>query len=390
MSALRAIRTGLWVVLATLLIYVVADLSFGLFQHYRNHIFPPDPDVVPGHRGQPYASSDFVVEALELNSLMTIPGTNLLEPKEIHGRYYNVDRLAPTELLYRRTLNPSDPKPPVVTILFLGGSNVYGAEVPDDMTMASQLSLVLNREDPAHRYVVLNAGVTGADSALELSRLGYELAHGQKPDIVVVLDGGLDVLEGIYMGAPRRPQAAGRSQPVEWFYRFVPLNIYKALRAWGADHAVAWGLKHPPAHLADPAEVQRLTDATMAYYAENETGMAALANGAGARFISVVEPNRYASDFKTKTDDLAYVDGLMAAHVPGLREALPGLLRTLARTHGALGAKGIETLDLSAVFRDKTGDIFTTSPGHYNGTGSRIVAERIAEAILHPAAGAQP
>ena len=128
----------------------------------------------------------------------------------------------------------------------------------------------------------------------------------------------------------------------------------------------------------------------MAYYLDNQKGLAALAKDAQARFISIVEPNRYASDFKAKTEDLAYVDQGMAAHMPGLKESLPGFLKTLSAAHAALAGSGIETLDLSAVFQDKTGNIFTTSPGHFNGTGSRIVAERIAEAILHPQAASQP
>ena len=80
------------------------------------------------------------MEALELGAVMTIPGTNLLEPQEVHGRYYNVDRLVPADLFYRRTLNPPVDQRPTVTVLFIGGSNVYGAEVPDDMTIPSQLS----------------------------------------------------------------------------------------------------------------------------------------------------------------------------------------------------------------------------------------------------------
>lgn len=382
MGLLRAIRTVVAVIVVTLAVYVAVDLGYGLFQRYQYDLFPPDPNRVPGHRGQPYATSAFVVEALGLQ-IMTIPGTDLLEPQAVHGRYYNVDRLAPTGLNYRRTLNPPADGRPAVTVLFLGGSNVYGAEVPDDMTIPSQLALRLNQLDSAHRYEVVNAGVTGADSALEKERLAYELAHGRRPDIVLAMDGGLDVMEGIYLGAPRRPEAAGLSQPVDWFYRYFPLNIYRALRAWGADHAVAWGLKHPPPQLGDPARLKQLTDRTMAYYLENQEAMEARAKDAGARFISIVEPNRYASDFKTKTEDLAYVDQGMAAHMVGLKEALPGLLGILSASHATLATRGIETLDLSAVFQDKTENIFTTSPGHFNGSGSRIVAQRIAEEILH-------
>jgi len=42
-------------------------------------------------------------------------------------------------------------------------------------------------------------------------------------------------------------------------------------------------------------------------------------------------------------------------------------------------------LDLSAVFKDKTGNIFTTTTAHLNAEGSRVVAERIAQ--VHPGTG---
>ena len=110
---MRALRTGVIVLAVTLAVYAVVDLGFGLFQRYENHLFPPDPNLVPGHRGEPYATSQFIVEGLELGGIMTIPGTNLLEPQEVHGRYYNVDPLPPTGLNYRRTLNPAaDSRPP--------------------------------------------------------------------------------------------------------------------------------------------------------------------------------------------------------------------------------------------------------------------------------------
>src|SRR5262249_5819753 len=135
---MRALRTGIVVLIVTLVVYAAVDLGFGVFKRYENHIFPPDPNAVPGHRGEPYATSDFITQGLELGGIMTIPGTGLLEPQQVHGRYYNVDVLAPTGLNYRRTANPPADSRPAITVLFLGGSNVYGAEVPDDMTVASQ------------------------------------------------------------------------------------------------------------------------------------------------------------------------------------------------------------------------------------------------------------
>jgi hypothetical protein len=54
---------------------------------------------------------------------------NLLEPQEVHGRYYNVDRLAPTDSSTAGS-QPAEDQRPTVTVLFIGGSNVYGAKLP--------------------------------------------------------------------------------------------------------------------------------------------------------------------------------------------------------------------------------------------------------------------
>ena len=74
-------------------------------------------------------------------------------------------------------------------ILLVGGSTLYGPEVPDDYTLASQLSKRLNSLDPAHRYVIYNAGVVAADSAQDRDRVAYELSRGLKPYMIVAVDG---------------------------------------------------------------------------------------------------------------------------------------------------------------------------------------------------------
>ena len=51
--------------------------------------------------------------------------------------------------------------------------------------------------------------------------------------------------------------------------------------------------------------------------------------------------------------------------------------------------KGVEAVDLSQGFRDKTEDVFI-DVGHLNAAGHRILASQIAEAVLHPVAAAAP
>ena len=135
------------------------------------------------------------------------------------GRYFNVDALAPTGAHYRRTANPPADGRPVVTVLLLGASQIYGTEVPDDLTIASLLAKRLDALDPAHAYVVYNAGVQSVGSLQELWRLQYELGHGLKPDWVVLLGGELDVVRGVYQATPGAPSAVGHGlifKPADW------------------------------------------------------------------------------------------------------------------------------------------------------------------------------
>ena len=127
---------------------------------------------------------------------------------------------------------------------------------------------------------------------------------------------------------------------------------------------------------------QKLLAETARIYEENQRAMAKLAAGVGARFLTVLEPNRYGTQYTHGATDLDFVARETDGHMPGLSGILPQGLRALGAAQAKLRAEGIETLDLSAVFKDKTGNIFTTSTAHLNAEGSRVVAERIAQVIL--------
>ena len=379
---MRFLRKAAIVLGITLAVYLVADWSLGAYYHYRMREAPPDLAGIPGLKGEAYAVPEFGLEAQESRPVYTIPGTRLLWPREYHGQFVNIDRLAPTESYYRRTVNPPVTKQPPVVVLFLGGSTVYSPDTPDGLTMASQLSTILNAEDKSHSYVVLNAGVTGLDSTMERERLAYELDHGLKPGIVVVLDGGLDLVGGVYLGAPGRPPISGRTYLGELFYKYFPINIYRRLSIWADERAVRLKQKNAPKAVGDPHRQEKLLAETARVYEQNQLAMARLAAGVGARFITVLEPNRYGTSYTHETPDLDYVARQTDGHMPGLSGVLPAGLKALGEAQAKLRAQGIATLDLSAVFKDKTGNIFTTTTAHLNAEGSRVVAERIAEVIL--------
>ncbi|HSY88209.1 MAG TPA: hypothetical protein VLA85_16710 [Verrucomicrobiae bacterium] len=366
-------------------IYVLVDLAVGAI-FGRPHPAIPDFNQIPALRGQPYVSPDFAAEYVLNDFLDAAPDDRLLWEPLRKGIYFNVEALPPTGAHYRRTANPPAGSKPVLTVLFLGASKVYGTEVPDDLTLPSLLSQQLNTLDRAYAYVVYNAGVQAVTSREELWRLEYELDHGLKPDIVVLLDGGLDLVHGVYLGKPGVGSGTGRGLMGRLIHDYFPLNIYRWIRVWMTDRAINSRLRQPPAHLADPAKFASLLQRTVAEYEANQRRMAELAAAHGARLVTALEPGLYSASLTHPTADQAYADEYCSRRSPGFADAIraswPALTQALRRLQGAR----IETVDLSDTFRDKTVDIFVDCD-HFNAIGNAMLADRLADAILNRTAG---
>jgi len=376
---MRLVLRATIILAVTIGLYVAADLAVGSF----TAPVTTDASRVPAFRGQPYISPDFLAEAArEPGEWHKIDWTSLLAPSDYHGRYFNVDRLGPTNNLYRRTINPPVTKKKL-TVLLLGPSTVYGPFVPDNLTLASLLSAGLNERDPAHSYVVYNAGVFAADSTQERDRLAYELHRGLKPDIVISFSGGIDILDGVYKA---RPGAPGLFLVAHSGLRGVlPLNIYHWLMARASATAEASRAKQAPEYLLTPARLADLTVATTTVWYDNQLAMSALSKAGGARFISVLQPTPYSSAFDHPTHDIAYVHDLTDSGTFGLGAVAGSVQQALAMESAALRQKGVEAIDLSSGFCHKTEDVFVDF-GHLNAAGHRILAVEIAEMVLNPAA----
>src|SRR4029077_18734924 len=133
--------------------------------------------------------------------------------------------------------------------------------------------------------------------------------------------------------------------------------------------------------LADAAKFESLRRRTIAEYEANQRAMAALTAAHGARQVTALEPGLYSTTLTHPTADYAYADDYCTRRSPGFAEAIraswPALIQTLPRLQGA----GIETVDLSQAFRDKTVDIFVDCD-HFNAIGNAILADQLAQAIL--------
>ncbi|MGA7906683.1 MAG: hypothetical protein WCA16_04675, partial [Candidatus Sulfotelmatobacter sp.] len=106
-----------------------------------------------------------------------------------HSRFLNIDEGEPLPI--RRTVETQD-APANRTIWLFGGSTQFGWGVPDDQTIASQLSAILS-QGPTH-YRVVNYGHTQFYSSQEAVLFASLLRHGHKCDIAVFLDGLNDAL----------------------------------------------------------------------------------------------------------------------------------------------------------------------------------------------------
>ena len=95
----------------------------------------------PPYRNAPYFSRAFVDESFQQpNGWYVPPGTRLVVPGDFHGAYITVDRGR------RRTTDV--PASARHTVFVLGGSTIYGAEVPDAYTIPSYLQRLLNARQP--------------------------------------------------------------------------------------------------------------------------------------------------------------------------------------------------------------------------------------------------
>tara|TARA_B100000674_G_scaffold490832_1_gene507614 strand:- start:113 stop:1219 length:1107 start_codon:yes stop_codon:yes gene_type:complete len=187
-------------IIFTLILIVTIDLIANLFiervGHKEFRLQRPEP-----YANASYFSRDFINEAF------TQPGKWLLDekyggvkPNNYKGKWINVKN--------NRRVTINEQKDYLGTIYLFGGSTVYNGEVPDNLTIASQLA-ALGANDQS--YKVINMGATSVHSTQQLGRLKSEI-NLKNSDIVIFYDGVNDVLQrniyensgGFMIGQPKK------------------------------------------------------------------------------------------------------------------------------------------------------------------------------------------
>ena len=118
------------------------------------------------------------------------------------GQYINVDSLG-----RRRTVQPELAAGEHETVLFFGGSTMFGSPQRDAFTLPSRLAARMERLPAPERQVrFVNLGETGYVFTQSVLELLMQLRAGARPQVIVFYDGINDVMSALQSGAGGLPQ----------------------------------------------------------------------------------------------------------------------------------------------------------------------------------------
>jgi lysophospholipase L1-like esterase len=381
----RALLDGLAVVAISLFLYALVDVTYWWLNPPKPYDRYAERLTSPSYIHEPYFSEEFLTESFsQPGGWITPPGTRLVWPKEFHGKHFNTDYDAKTQSTYRRTINPPPRSANIVNVLLLGGSTLYNSEVPDQYTLASKLSALLNSRKNTS-YQVINAGVTSVNTAQELERLQYELNRGLRPEIVVSYNGINDIYQGIYSNDPEgvifsqadRVENNAR-QEVSLLARLrnaAPVHIYRKLQ----DRAFIENSRIIPGHMAIADTVSSLAVRTKEIYLHNVRAMEHLSKEYHFAFIAILQPMVF-EELDSKRPDITAARDLASRRTPMLETAYRTGYPYLQSAIAELRAEHLRAYDLSDVLKKVQRPVYIDFC-HINSVGNEIVASAIADIL---------
>lgn len=338
------------------------------------------------YQGAWYFSSEFVDESFrQPNGWFIRPNTRLIIPGDFHGKFINIEHGQ------RRTTD--SPALVLHRVFVLGGSAIYGAEVPDNETIPSHLQRFLGKLQAGWR--VENCGSISVTTAQQLELL--KTLPVQPGDVVVFYDGVNDVYQGIYNGDPsgwvagenrKQLQGAGPFKAlltrINAKYAACKLQSYSAFVGTVMGDAVnGRNLVRKP-HLDDAERVAWLARQTAEVFRANLQEAGRFAHQRGAAFVHFLQPQIFAGARRTPYEATVVSDyyinpnGLETAFMAGyplLRQAMSSLPDT-------------PSFDLSGILDDRApGEEFYLDFCHVNHAANRRIAAAIGERLLTSSAG---
>lgn len=122
-------------------------------------------------------------------------------------RPYNGKEISIDSLGHRVTPQPSTPAIPVARVRMYGGSTMWGEPLRANKTIPAEVARRLQTIAGSNaRIEVTNIGETGYVFTQEILQLFLDLRAGERPDVVVFLDGINDVASAVQRGYAGEPQ----------------------------------------------------------------------------------------------------------------------------------------------------------------------------------------
>ena len=166
--------------LALITLELILSLTIGIPTHEEFRRQQPEP-----YQGASFFSQEFIDESFFKSKWVFDPQTGVVKPQNFSGEWLNVENNL------RRTINKSPDASR--TVYLFGGSTVYNSEVPDEFTIASQLSEIIPLDQGLK---VLNLGASSVHASQQLARLKNEV-NLDPQDIVIFYDGVNNVQLGV-------------------------------------------------------------------------------------------------------------------------------------------------------------------------------------------------
>lgn len=307
-----------------------------------------------------YFSADFINESFsQPGGWFTPAGTKIVLPNNYRGRYINVAD--------HKRVTVNQPQNKSKRILIFGGSTIYNGEVPDELTIASQLQkkLITNGYQ---NVVVENFGASSIHADQQLERLKHDIVLS-KNDVVVFYDGVNDVLQRVYYNNPSG-FIANQSIEAPYFVRLIrKFKKFSAFFRWIDDDLLSpknYRLNILSAPAASRDYLATIDNANL--YVTSQ----------GAEFLHFLQPTIF-----TKTPHNDYETGLV--NLAGSDMMPYGLYEVFAETYPMM-QRGLSTTgydqDLTAIFnRMKDSPYFDFC--HVNEVANALVADAMYERLVN-------
>ena len=360
-------------ILTIVILFVVLELFARLYAsvfslprtHYDYRKQQPEPYVDAA-----YFSKEFVDESFRQPGGWKYPkNTRLIIPNDYHGTHFNIlDGKRSTDFQPDRHEN---------AVYLFGGSTIYNSEVPDSLTVASQLQLLFNKHYPG-KYIVENYGTTTVTTVQQLERL-KTLSSFRHDDIVVFYDGVNDIYQSIFYANPEETMIQRNRRSAKELSFINRAMLYLSNRSRLIQLFFDPINRSEPEHLSDAAFANRLLDSMKSRFkkAIKEAHDYSIKNNAS--FFHYLQPHLYSDKVFSK-----YEKNLCQNYyiVPKGIEKSFSMGRPVLQNATMELAEGINSIDLTDILNERPqNEEYFLDSVHVNHMANEIIAKHIFSSI---------